>query len=241
MSVTIAIVQPNYLPWLGYFDQMRRADLFVFYDDEQFVRKSWASRNRVRGHDGQPTWLSVAVSHGAGQSDARYLPSFPMLNKAPIDQYWAKRTGHAQKMRQWYRDARYTAEILDEFEQVAHQPYENLADLNIAVIEWMAARLGIHTPTTRSSLLDISLDLDTTARPLAICRHFGANNFLCGPTARAYILESEFTRVGVEIEWHDFINHHPTYTQHREPFMPNLSAMDYLLCNGAGWPTQADN
>src|SRR6266446_2292201 len=57
---TIAIMQPTYLPWLGFFDLIRCVDLFVFYDDVQFQKQTWQQRNRIRNQDGE-LMLSVSV------------------------------------------------------------------------------------------------------------------------------------------------------------------------------------
>lgn len=64
---TLVVLQPGYLPWLGFFDQMRRADVFAYYDDVQFDKHGWRNRNRIKTPTG-PLWLTVPVSHhGQGQ------------------------------------------------------------------------------------------------------------------------------------------------------------------------------
>lgn len=231
MGVTISIIQPNYLPWLGYLDMIRRADVHVFYDDEQFARKGRANRAQVRGAGDKPEWLSVPVLHGQG---------FPNLCQAAIGGHGGKRwyESHLGKLRAWYRDAPYVG-LVDEFGAVISEPYRCLSDLNIAVIEWLCEKLEITTPMQRCSLMDIPHDfgddaLVTTLRPLEVCKRLGAERFLCGPTAKAYIHEPYFTHAGVEIVWHDFAAQHPVYAQHRAPFMPFLSALDYLLEQGPG-------
>ena len=225
MTVTVSICQPNYLPWLGLFDMMKKADVHVYYDDEQFSRKGWANRNRVRGADGKPTWLSVPVAHGQ---------AFPKLCETGFAAHGKPfRQDHPNKLAQWYRDAP-NLEVLAGFRAVLHEPHQTLADLNIAVIEWMAHLLRIETPTQRSSLMDVPEHLDTTYRPLEVCKRLGADRFICGPTAKAYIDQPVFERNGIEIVWHEY--EHPTYWQSRPDFVSHLSALDYLLEHGAGWP-----
>lgn len=229
MSVTVAIIQPAYLPWLGYFDQMRQADVFVYYDDEQFSRKGWANRNRMRGADGKPTWLTIPVAHGQ---------AFPKLCETRFADHglpWRK--DHPNKLAQWYRRATHI-EILAGYSAVLHQDYDSLADLNIALIEWMAGLLCVDTPTQRSSLMGVPEHLDTTYRPLEVCKRLGATRFICGPTAKAYIDQTVFDRAGIEIVWHDY--QHPTYWQSRPDFVSHLSALDYLLECGPGWPTKGE-
>lgn len=224
MTVTVSICQPNYLPWLGLFDMIKKADVHVYFDDEQFSRKGRANRNQVRGADDKPAWLSVPVAHGQ---------AFPRLCDARFAAHgedW--RNTHVNKIAQWYRAAPHL-EMLAGFAAVIREPYDNLADLNIAVIEWLADHLGVSTPMQRCSLMEIPSDLDTTARPLAVCKALGADRFICGPTAKWYIDQPVFADAGIEIVWHDYA--HPCYRQHRPGWLSHLSAIDCLLERGPGW------
>lgn len=227
MTVTVSIVQPNYAPWLGLFDMMEQADVHVFYDDEQFSRKGWANRNRVRGADGEAAWLSVPVAHGQA------YPKLCETRFAAHGEPWRK--DHPNKLAQWYRDAP-NPEILAAYAAVLAQPYETLADLNIAIIEWMAGLLGVNTPTQRCSLMGVPEHFDTTYRPLDVCRRLGADRFICGPTAKRYIDEPVFHKAGIEIVWHEY--DHPVYAQHRGAWLSHMSALDYLLEHGPGWPEE---
>jgi len=232
MTVSVAVIQPNFMPWLGYFDMMRRADLFVFYDDVQFSRKGYANRNHMRDPKNQSTWLSVPTLHGGGKKGDGFL----MLNELPLTTHgdlWQETMPN--KLDNWYRNAPHVEQYVEEFRDLIAEDYESLADLNIAVIEWMAHHLGITTPTLRVSGMEISKDLDRTYRPLAICQRLGAEVFISGPTARQYVSEIQFSRAGVTIEWSDFSENHPVYPQHREPFIPYLSALDFLIETGPGW------
>ena len=90
---TLVVLQPGYLPWLGFFDQMRRADIFVYYDDVQFDKHGWRNRNRIKSPEG-PYWLTVPVlHHGKGQ---------PLINDTLIDarSRWARK--HVGTLRQYY-------------------------------------------------------------------------------------------------------------------------------------------
>ena len=60
---TVVILQPGYMPWLGFFDQLYRSDVFVYYDDVQFDKNGWRNRNRIKAPDGTPHWLTVPVLH----------------------------------------------------------------------------------------------------------------------------------------------------------------------------------
>jgi len=106
---TLVVLQPGYLPWLGFFDQMRRADAFIYYDDVQFDKHGWRNRNRVKAPDGRPHWLTVPVLH-SGRNWPRIL-DVGIDNRTP----WARK--HVGTLRQFYSRAphleRYLPELAD--------------------------------------------------------------------------------------------------------------------------------
>ena len=63
---TVAILQPGFLPWLGFFNQMLRCDVFVYYDDVQFDKHGWRNRNRIKAPSG-PLWVTIPVLHSGKQ------------------------------------------------------------------------------------------------------------------------------------------------------------------------------
>ena len=106
---TVVVLQPGYLPWLGFFDQMRRADVFVYYDDVQYDKHGWRNRNRIKTQDG-PQWLTVPVRHG-GQG-------FPRIIDVEIDGRtpWARK--HVASVRQAYARAPFLQRYLPELEEL---------------------------------------------------------------------------------------------------------------------------
>lgn len=222
--LTIAIVQPAYLPWLGYFDQMAQADVFVHYDDVQLSRKSWHARNRVKTAAGED-WLSVPVRHTGGHP--------VLISEAEIDREvaWPKR--HLGVIQQAYRKAPYFNEVYPWFADLLAFPWPSLRQLNIQMAMALSTWLGVKAPDmVLSSSLGIAADLDTTARPLQICQAVGATRFLVGPTAKAYINAGAFEDAGIELAWHEY--EPPVYPQLWGDFIPRLSALDALMMLGPG-------
>ncbi len=207
-DLTVAIIQPGYLPWLGYFDQWARADLFVHYDDVQFTRKSWRTRNQILGPEGAE-WLTVPVIH--------YGEARPINQVEVAAGDWAKR--HMGVLRDRYRRAPFAAQYLDDLESMLVQPWKRLVDLDVSIARLLAAWLGIGVKECFASDLDIPVDLDTTARPLQICQKLGARRFIVGPTAKAYINPKAFQEAGIELVWHEYV---PQET-------PSLSALHAVL------------
>jgi hypothetical protein len=211
---TVAVLQPGYLPWIGFFDQMRRADVFVYYDDVQFDKHGWRNRNRIKGPDG-PEWLTVPVLH---HGKPRIL-DVAIDARAP----WARR--HIGTIRQYYGSAPFLERYLGDLEKLFARRWERLVDLDLAVAEQMAEWLGVDTQVERSSCLGI--EGERSDRLLRICQRFDATRYLSGEAAKTYLDVALFERNGIEVIWQDF--HHPTYPQLHGDFVPYLSAIDLLL------------
>lgn len=213
---TLAVLQPGYLPWLGFFDQVLRSDVFVIYDDVQFDKHGWRNRNRVKSPTG-PVWLTVPVLHkGLGWQkilDVR-------INN---DTDWPRK--HLNTLRQLYSRAPYLDRFYPELERVLSQPWELIVDLDIELMKLFFGWLGIERTVVRSSMLGI--DGDRSQRLLEFCRHFGADRYLSGAAARDYLDVPMFNASGVEVEWQDYV--HPVYPQQHGEFVPFLSAVDLLL------------
>lgn len=214
---TLCVLQPGYLPWLGFFDQVRRSDIFVFYDDVQFDKNGWRNRNRIKSPKGLPHWLTVPVR--VSTLDQSILETL-------IDdrQPWARK--HLGTIRQFYARAPYLKRYLPELEELLlGRRWERLIDLDLAVIELMCRWLKFERKMARSSELEV--EGERSERLLNLCLHFGAQTYLSGSAARAYLDTDLFTHRGVEVLWQDY--EHPVYAQQHGEFVPFLSALDLLL------------
>lgn len=213
---TLVVLQPGYLPWLGYFDQLRRADVFAHYDDVQFDKHGWRNRNRIKTPSG-PLWLTVPVRH-SGQGK-------PRINEISIDDTskWAKK--HLASLKQYYAKAPYTARYLPELEELLHRTWPNLAELDIAIIAVMARWLNLEAPVVRTS--ELGIGGVQSERLIALCRHFGANSYLSGDAASDYLDVELFAQNGIEVVWQRF--QHPVYAQQHGEFVPYLSTIDLLF------------
>lgn len=219
---TLVVLQPGYLPWLGFFDQMRRADVFAYYDDVQFDKHGWRNRNRIKTPAG-PLWLTVPVLHsGKGQ---------PKILDTLIDTQSNWQRKHVASLKQYYAKAPYATRYLPEIEEILSRPWRHLAELDIAVSGQMAAWLKLPVPTIRTSTLGIGGT--QSERLIELCRHFGATRYLSGDAASEYLDVPLFASHGIEVVWQNY--QHPIYPQQHGPFVPYLSAIDLLLnCGDQG-------
>lgn len=215
-SSTVVVLQPSYLPWLGYFEQMARAHQFVYYDDVQYDKEGWRNRNRIKTAHGEQ-WLTVPVltkdRFGQRIHEAR-------INN---DSSWGRK--HLAALRQNYAKAPYFKEYYPVLEELLSRRWELLFDLVVETNEALRRALGVATPVHFSSRLGIGGG--QTERLVNLCRHFGAGLYLSGNAAREYLDLAQFAAAGVRVEFQEYA--HPTYPQLHGEFLPFLSVVDLLF------------
>jgi hypothetical protein len=220
-GTTVVVLQPSYLPWLGFFDQIRRSSVFVYYDDVQFDKNGWRNRNRIRNGDA-PLWLTVPVRQNGRFGQA--------ILETEIDrsQPWALR--HTRSLRQCYARAPFLNLYMDELEELLHRPWSLLCDLDMAAVALICRWLELEQPLHRAS--ELGIQGGQTERLLSICRHFGASRYLSGAAATCYLDVELMESHGVAVEFQDY--RHPVYPQRGGPFLPYLSIIDLLFNMGPG-------
>jgi hypothetical protein len=216
----VAIHQPEHLPWLGFFEKLRRADLFVLLDDVQFSKGDFQNRNRVKGSTGVQ-WLTVPIVHAFPQEISE-------VEIAGAD--WREK--HWKTLVSCYARAPYFESFSASFESFYQQPRKKLGELNIAAIELLANVFGIQTKCVRASELNVGGQKSDLV--LNICQTVGASAYYSGRAGSTYLDRDSFARAGIRIEVQNF--NHPTYEQlftQKQGFVPNLSAVDLLFNRGA--------
>lgn len=216
-ELTIAILQPSYMPWLGYFDQLDAVDLFVIYDDVQYDTRGWRNRNRIKTVAGV-RWLSVPVTVPDGVSRTR--PPIPSVRVH--GDHWRRR--HLETVRHAYARTPGLDALEAEMTVLFERGHERMADLASDSIAMLARMLGISTKTVRSSSL--GLTGVKSDRLIAICHKLGATRYLSGQAARSYLDTSAFEAEGIEVLFQNY--QHPEYQQCHGPFLPFLSTIDLL-------------
>ena len=217
---TVAIMQPTYLPWSGYFDLMDQCDLFVFLDTVQFDKRSWQQRNRVKTDRGE-LYLTVPVL-SKGRFEQR-------IAEAEIDASRHFEDTHVRTVDMAYAKAPHATPYLSQWAAVMRAGHGRLADLNIALIEWLRDAAGIPTKTLRASTLDVSGK--RVELLVEICKAVGADHYLSPAGARAYIEENDLFGVnGIELSYQAYSA--PRYRQLHGEFIPSLYTLDLLLNEG---------
>ncbi len=214
---TLVVLQPGYLPWLGFFDQMQRSSVFIYYDDVQFDKHGWRNRNRVKAPGGVPHWLTVPVLHSGR--------NWPAILEVEIDNRSAWARKHVGTLKQFYGKAPHVHRYLPALEEMLERRWALLVDLDLAVTALICSWLGLERRMLRASALGISGK--QSERLLALCRHTGARRYLSGDSASDYLDTELFAQHGIEIEWQNYA--HPVYPQQHGDFVPYLSIVDLVF------------
>ena len=219
----VAIHQPHYLPWLGYFAKWAAADLFVFLDTVQYEKNGWQNRNRIKTHDG-PRWLTVPIHARLGTT----------ICDVTIDAGQPWRPRHFRAIDNAYAGAPSWPRHRDALQRFYEREWERLAPLAVESARWLAGALGVSIPTRLASELAIAdgSPPDATARLVAICRAVGADTYLAGRDGALYLDARQFASAGITVATQRY--DHPTYAQRHGEFAPFLSALDLLLMHGDG-------
>ena len=215
----VAIHQPQYLPWLGYFDKMDRCDLFVFLDSVQFKKNEWQNRNRIKTAGGWQ-YLTVPVRHRFPQS----ILEVQIDNRAN----WARK--HLQALMVHYGKAPHFSDHLPFFQEVYAGRWESLCELSIYLIQYLAVAIGIRAKVARSS--EGQFSEEPTERLIEICRWAGAHTYLAGAGGFNYMRLDRFGQEGIRVVRQEFSS--PIYPQRYGRFEPNLYIVDMLFNCGPG-------
>lgn len=217
----IAIHQPNYLPWLGYFDKADQVDMFVFLDHVQFVRKDFHHRNRIKTPAG-PSWLSVPCIHTGAR---RTL----VEQGIAYETKWTQE--HWRLLKTSYASAPFCSLVFDCLESAYACHFESIAELNIALVMKLAGLLGLKCHWMRSSTLGLAKQKKSELLA-AICHQLGASEYLSGQGARSYLDYEPFDRASVSVKWQAF--RHPMYQQcwMTQGFVTGLSLVDLIANEG---------
>jgi hypothetical protein len=221
MRSAVVISQPMFLPWLGLFEQIRLADVFVHYDDVQLPQgRSFISRVQVKSDSGVH-WLSAPVN--GSRSGAAINESWLVSGD-----HWRRK--HIATLRQSYARAPFVDEMISLAERIYSTDEGNLARFNQLAIEQIADWLGIRTPFYTSSALGISGR--SSERLISICRHFGATQYLTGLGALRYLDHESFETHGIEVRYMDYRKQ--PYPQPHGEFTPFVTVLDAIACCGRG-------
>jgi hypothetical protein len=216
----ISIIQPCFIPWLGYFEQMALADLFVYMDDVKYTRQNWRNNNKL-----------LCASESKNVSiPVRKTSRHTLINQVSILNDLAWQNKFLNKVSNWYRKAPHFDEVFSLISGVVLKRHDMLVDLNYGLNGAIAEYVGIETPVELSSNVPRNSS-DKVSRIIEIVKYFNADVLYDGKSA-AYFIDIElFQEKGITIIFQDY--KHSSYRQQSNSnFVPYMSIVDLLMNKG---------
>lgn len=233
MSRIVSAHQPNFIPYLGFFDKMKKADIFVIRDEVLFIRKEYHNRNRIRinSHDNLNfpnfKWISVPV-----YKTEDYIKHIKIKNSPVRNRSWNEIILH--EIESSYSSADLFDRFFSEIRGIFSYNYCNLLELNVKIINFLKEAFGIKTRIVLASELGLKKEhyekSDASEDLIEICKKLNADIYLSGAGGKEYLNLEPFERKGIKVEFQEY--KHPVYEQHLPGFLPNMAAIDALFCVG---------
>jgi len=222
-EIKVAIHQPNYMPWIGFFNKMESADVFIFYDTVQYSKGSYQNRVHIKTPKGIQ-WLTQPVNASGSNN---------MLTKdvtfATSD--WPQKHFHTLQCN--YKRSRYWHEFEPELHDLLiNDQTKYLSETNIKIIKWIAKKLNICVEYYIASDLDVSEE-DPSMRLIKLVKKVGGSVYEHGEGSKKYQNRGLFAENNILLEQVEF--KHPIYKQlWGKEFEKGLSIIDLLLNEGPG-------
>ena len=209
----VAIHQPNYAPWCGYFAKMKICDVFVFLDDAQLPGGSYVNRAQIRNEAGA-SWLTIPVRRRGPE---------PISAVEPAEPGW--QAAHMRRLQNWYRRAAHYRTIMSLIEPVYATPSARVAEFNMRLIRAVAGYLGIEPR------FEISTDLHPEGagdeRNLSLVKILGGDTYVSGKGGENYQDPAKFEAAGIALEVRQYLP--IPYQQFNGEFIPGMSILDALF------------
>ncbi len=222
---TVSIMQPAYLPWLGFFDRIAKSDTVVILDHvaiDKNTKTQFTNRNRVRTNSGA-SWLTIPIQTKGIKQET---PIHDILVSDRIN--WQRK--HISSLQANYSKTPYYKDFSKGLFALLEQKSPNLVDYINPITDHLLDILDLkpnliysHQLKTRARKADLVLE---------ICKKCSADMYISGPFGRDYLDLHAFREAGIEVVFHDY--RHPLYRQNGDPFIPHLSIVDLLFNCGPG-------
>ena len=217
----VAIHQPHYFPWLGYFDKMVKSDAFVLLDEVQFEKGSQMIRNKVVDSNGCPKYITISANTD-GFLDRKYKD----LQIKNLREWTGKQLN---QLKNYYRKAQGFEEVYPLVEGFLKADYDTVCEWTCASIEFLCKLLNIQTPRILQSSVVYDRSCSKSDLVLEICKSLNADVYFSGRGGSVnYLDKQKFLNNKIQIEFQDF--EHPIYKQkNAEVFLPGVSTLDALF------------
>ena len=223
-NLLVAVMQPTFLPWLGYFDMVDQSDIFLLYDDVQFAKQSWQTRNRIVSSN---SVIFVIIPVRNSKLDTP-------INQVIIDNTkpWKKKL--IKTLYYSYVKAEYFKQVWPHILNFFERDFEFLYQFNTEFIKFISFHLGISTRFISTSDLDLPFIENKVDRLVYLTCSQGGKIYLSTRGSYNYLLagdaETKFSKNNISLIFHEFVpDEYPTISN---PFVPYMSILDCLFNNG---------
>lgn len=216
----VAIMQPYFMPYIGYWQLIHAVDCFVVYDNIEFTKKGWIHRNRML-QNGSDEMFSLALA-----KDSDYLPVVRRHLAQPFQQHHDKLL---RKFRGAYQKAPYFAETMPLLEQILRYNSDNLFGFIFNSIQAVCQHLDITTELVVASSVEPAEPLKGKERVKQLCQLLQATEYLNPIGGQALYDKADFAQAGISLHFQRVLPF--SYPQFSEPFVPWLSIVDVLMFN----------
>lgn len=216
----LAIMQPYFFPYIGYFQLISAVDLFVIYDNVQYTKKGWINRNRIL-EQGREAVISLPLKKASDFLDVRDRELASDFRKDRL----------LNRIREAYRRAPYFPQAFPVVDGALDHPDDNLFRFLLHTIRAVCAYLGIGTEVAISSTLPVDHTLRGQDRVIALCRQAGAREYVNPIGGQSLYSRERFFGQGVDLK---FLQPRIIpYAQAGNDFIPSLSIIDVMMFNSA--------
>ncbi|MEK7448140.1 MAG: WbqC family protein [Planctomycetota bacterium] len=215
-----AIHQPNFFPWLGYFDKINKADVFILLDNVQFPKTGGTWMNRVKIiTNSEAQWLTAPI--------IRNYHGLRLIKDMEINNLTDWREKMLKTIEQNYGQCPFFKEERDYLQALINYDANNLCEYNIHAIRSLAERLGLKIPKLIIAST-LKAEGEATDLLISLTRAVGGIAYLCGGGADGYQEDEKFAEAGIELVYQNF--KHPVYLQaNTKEFIAGLSIIDVLF------------
>lgn len=218
----VTIHQPDFIPWLGFFERWKKSDIFIILDDVQFLRRGWHHRDKIKTSEGAK-WLTVPVTKKNKYNQ--------LIKNVLIDNSSDWRGKHLRTIEHNYKKAPYYDYYFNEISKIYNKNHEKLIDLNMDFLGFIADEFKIKSPTRASS--EYKINSSSTQRLLDLVLAVNGNIYLTGSGSQDYLEEKIFKNNDIQVQWQKY--EQTVYPQLHGVFIPMLSTIDYLMMKGSTW------
>lgn len=211
----VAIMQPHFLPFYGYFKLIKHVDLFLFYDSAQFNKRSWQSRTYISNGNSRFLWSLPVVSTGGSRKPIRETNVLLSAQKA---------NQSVKRLRHFYGS---NCEAIDLVISMLDAGQFNLAEWNIQAILVLSDILNIKTDTRRASEFEITAPT-AVEKLIELCEAVQATTYVATIGAKGYLNEGKFSEKGISVEWLEYKSAQALQNEQK----PYPSIIDHICSHG---------